>query len=298
MMNPILLFLALLTSVFLVTPPSVMAADTSENSGHTGYVSTTEKVPLPVLDSLTQTNTLVVQQVIDPVRIRLANQQIVQLAGIDIPDLTPYEAGPIAGDARKFLTETLPHKKVRLYQNKQKDKGRENRFGHLIAHLVTSPGEVWVQGELLGKGLARVRPSEDNTALAEQMMALELQARKQGLGLWAAADYSVLSPETADAAIGNWGIVEGTVQKVATVNNRTYLNFGQNWKDDFTIALEPGIRREMVKGGIDPLSLAHKTIRVRGWLENYNGPYLKLLHPVWLEVLPENGEENAATQKK
>ena len=69
--------------------------------------------------------------------------------------------------------------------------------------------------------------------------------------------------------------------------NKIYLNFGDNWRTDFTIMITPAIRKKMIAQGHDPLSLQGVKVRVRGWLENYNGPNIELIHPAWLEVLSE-----------
>lgn len=255
------------------------------------HTSSAQEPPQNRFLPLKQTNTVSVQDIIDPLRIQLSDQNIVHLVGIDIPDLTPYESGPIAEQALTELRDTLKGKRVRLYQTKNKDKGFKNRFGHLLAHLETSPENIWVQGFLLEKGLARVRPSQDNIDMAEEMLAAEAKAREGKLGLWQDELYQVLSPELTGDHLNSWGIVEGTIKSSATINNTTYLNFGDDWRSDFTISIPTRIRKQMVKDGINPLNLTHKKVHVRGWLENFNGPFIELMHAKWLQVLPESADE-------
>lgn len=231
-----------------------------------------------------------VEEIIDPLRLRLQDGRIVQLAGIDIPDLTPYDSGAIGLATMDFLKEKLTKKRVKLYQGKDAKKDRTNRMGYHIAHLVEKTGDTWIQGALLEAGLARVRPDSENTEMAEAMMALEGAARAEKRGLWADEAYAVLRPETAARALHNWGIVEGTIRASAMAKNTVFLNFGADWRTDFTIGLPSDTRRKLINEGIDPLQLGGKHVRVRGWIESYNGPYIKLDNPVWMEILPDSTE--------
>ena len=78
-------------------------------------------------------------------------------------------------------------------------------------------------------------------------------------------------------------IVEGIVTSTADVRGQIYLNFGADYKTDFTIAIARKYRRKFE--AIDPLSLEGARVRVRGWIELYNGPMIWIDHPERLEVL-------------
>jgi len=69
------------------------------------------------------------------------------------------------------------------------------------------------------------------------------------------------------------------------VRGQIYLNFGADYKTDFTIAIAKRNRKRFEKAGLDPLSLEGATVRVRGWIELSNGPMVWLDHPERLEVL-------------
>jgi hypothetical protein len=86
----------------------------------------------------------------------------------------------------------------------------------------------------------------------------------------------------------SWQIVEGKVESVATKNNRTYINFGKDWRTDFTVSIKSGDKRDFSKRGINPLDWGGKHIRVRGWLDEYNGPYIQINHPESVEILSKN----------
>ena len=82
-------------------------------------------------------------------------------------------------------------------------------------------------------------------------------------------------------------MIEGRVLDAAKVKGTVYLNFGENWRSDFTITIENRARRTFIKSKLDPLSLEGRRIRVRGWLKRRNGPGIKATHPEQIEVIEQ-----------
>ena len=246
-------------------------------------------MPKPGSDyaALRSMGNMLVNQVIDPLRVRLNDGRIVQLSGLDIPDLNASNPGDISAKAFAMLKSMLDHKQVTLYQTKEDGESRKNRMGHYLGHLETHDGKFWIQGALLQNGFARIQPAATHNEMAAQMLVLENEAITEKRGLWANDAYSVLTPETADKAMNNWAIVEGTIAKTGSSNNVIFLNFGDDWRKDFTIGVEGEARRQLAKNNITSLNLAGKRVRVHGWVESYNGPYIKLSNAIWLEFLPD-----------
>ncbi len=230
---------------------------------------------------------VLVKQMIDPLRVQLQDGRIVQLAGVEIPDNDPALPGEIASKAFEQLKTILANKQVTFYQTKAEGEGRRNRMGHYLGHLETHQDKIWVQGFLLKNGLARIQPGADNIEMSAQMIALENEALKEKRGIWASDKFGVLTPETADTAMNSWAIIEGTISKTGMSNNTIFLNFGDDWRKDFTIGIEGEVRRQMAKRQLDTLGMAGKRVRVHGWVESYNGPYIKLSNAAWLEILPD-----------
>lgn len=243
----------------------------------------------PFENELKLTHTGTVTQIIDPLRIEIDHKKIVQLVNIDIPDYDPYDPGPLAVTVKATLEDMLKGKKVKLYQRKKtKETGFKTRMEHLLGHLVRAQDGLWVQGYLISGGYVRIRPSQYNIEAATDMKTLESHAEKQQIGLWDMQQYpqyKKLSAENAADGLNGWSIIEGTITKVASMNNIIYLNFGDDWRKDFTIMLESDVRRAFAKDGINPMSLHGQRILVHGWLEEYNGPMIKLLNPVWLDLI-------------
>lgn len=230
-------------------------------------------------------NTVTVRRIIDPLRLELTDGSMIQLSGIDIPEMTGQDPGDVAVAVSIFLKDLLENKQARLYQTKDADNGRVNRMGYQLVQLEKKDGDVWVQGILLANGLARVWPSARNPEMAKQMIAIEAEAREKRRGLWAAPKYALLTPETAGQALHSMAVVEGTIHAVGASNNKTYLNFGPDWHTDFTIGITPDIRRKLMAAGVNPQELANRKVRVHGWMEDYNGPYIELVDPIWMEIL-------------
>jgi micrococcal nuclease len=161
-----------------------------------------------------------------------------------------------------------------------------DRYGRVLAHARNDQGQ-WLQAEMLRAGLARVATSADARDGAAEMLAVEDEARRARRGMWAPGgwrvrDAATLSPRDADS----FQIIVGTVRNVASVKGRTYLNFGDDWRSDFTVAVAPAALKLCRSAGLDPTTLSGKSLRVRGWVKSQNGALIDLTHPEQIEVLP------------
>lgn len=246
--------------------------------------------PFPTANfkGLKLTGTRQATEVTDPLTVQLDDGRLFSLTGLEIPDYNPYNPGPITQTAIRVLKDLLIGSHVNFYQQvKKKDAGMTNRMGHHLAHLEKKENGAWVQGTLLSLGLARVKTERRNTEMVAEMLGLEAKARAEKLGLWALPEYEIIKPQEAPNKKGSFQIVEGKVLSTAMKQNRVYINFGDNWKDDFTVTIPPEFRTNFFKTKLDPLQLNGKTIRVRGWIEEYNGPFIEIDHSERIEVLKD-----------
>jgi len=138
---------------------------------------------------------------------------------------------------------------------------------------------------LLRLGLVRVRTTGDNFDLAKEMYIHEDFARSEKSGLWKIRAFEVHDPDNARLFTDGFGIVEGTVKSVSLKQGQTYVNFGNNWKKDLTLSIPRSKRKVFMKAGLNPINWGGKKIRVRGWLRDYNGPYVEIDHIEALEFL-------------
>jgi len=236
-------------------------------------------------EGLKHTMTGRVDTIIDQQTLLLKDGKIVRLLGLEYPEGESRYLG------KSLLERLLPEgTEVMLYQRRTQisgDKtGKISRMGHVLAHLVKKENEEWINGVVVGSGLAYAITDADNPAMAVQLYALEQKARANGYILWAKDSmHGLLSPDTAAQGEGTFRVVEGVVNRAATSKNNLYLNFGTDSKKDFTVMVSPALRKAIVRKGIDPMTLANTKIRVRGWIRPWNGPFMELETAERLEVL-------------
>ncbi len=245
------------------------------------------QLPSGDFSDMRRTGFATVSEILNPLTVKLDDGRSIHLAGLNFADLDFYDPGDLSITAMHILDDFLVGKKVTIYQTKNSDKGRKNRMDHHISHLVRTDNGVWVQGMMLSLGVARVRTTPNNPDMAKQMLSIENSARILKTGMWNIKDHNVLTPEQAKKHIGSYQIIEGKVQSVSMRKNKLYLNFGQNWRDDFTIAISAFNLKKFTKQKLNPQQWNGKLIRIRGWIESYNGPYMDIDHPERFEALFE-----------
>lgn len=223
-------------------------------------------------------------KIIDGDTIILKDKIRVRLVGIQAPKLRRDPKGrktwPLGESSMKALSDLVLDKFVTLYFGG----ARRDRYGRALAHLFLDDG-LWVQGEMLKDGMARVNSFADNRAIVPEMMQKEQQARLKGRGLWALDHYQPKDHLTAEKYQNSFQLVSGIVADVAKVRGTYYLNFGENWKEDFTIVIKPLAARKFIKANINPEDYQGKKIEVRGWLKSYNGPMINATHPEQITLI-------------
>lgn len=163
----------------------------------------------------------------------------------------------------------------------------QDRYGRLRAQIAVN-GD-WLQGELLQRGLARVALSPARTECAATLYAAENDARDAKRGLWASADYAVRNPMTLWHDLGTFQIVEGKVLNASVHDGRAYLNYGIDWRTDFTVTISPDDMKLFRKEHVDPRDNVGKFIRVRGFVDWQNGPEIEIANPETIENIdPQN----------
>jgi len=221
-----------------------------------------------------------VARVVDGDTVHLADGREIRLVGIDAPELNPghetLPPEPHARAARRALRELVGGARVR--PRFAPDAPRRDRYGRWLAHLA-APDGTWVQGALLRGGHARAYILRHGRPLAPRMLALERRARRANRGLWTRQAYRVRTPAETHDAVGSWRIAEGRVRDAAVVDGRLYLNFGADWRTDFTITVPPEARERFARAGLTRERLDGARVRGRGWLEAYNGPQMELTVP-------------------
>jgi micrococcal nuclease len=224
-----------------------------------------------------------VQTVVDAGSMRLADGRTLRLAAIWTP-LPPID--PRAGErsmanaarARAFLEAVAQSPLILAFEGASSD-----RYQRLVAHVV-SDGR-WIQGEMVAAGMALAAPSAAHRAWSIELLALEDHARRARRGLWADGALRVRDAAAIGRFSEGYAIVEGVVGAVARYSSITYLNFGPDWRSDFSAAAASGARALLRDAGIPLQELAQHRVRVRGEMIWRNGPFIEIAVPEQIEVL-------------
>jgi micrococcal nuclease len=211
----------------------------------------------------------------------LTDGRALHLEGIRLPDAAEDHAPQaITEQAFAALNALARGKLLTAYAIWPK----EDRYDRVRAQVFAADG-TWLQRALLQKGLARVQIAPDRGECYRELYAAEAEARKAGLGLWADPAYAFRSPGNVAAAAGSFQIVVGRVLSTTAREGRVYLNFGNDWRKDFTVSVAPDDRKTFTRMGVDPLNYQGKLIRVRGMVQMLDGPEMDVGNPKEIELL-------------
>lgn len=222
--------------------------------------------------------------VVDGDTLRLEDGRVLRLSGIDAPrppaGADPARRWPLAEGAAALLGDLTAGQPLSLAVEVAED-----RYGRVLAQVTREDG-LWIQGEMLRRGLARVQTRADAHARTPEMLAVEAEARAARRGLWRTRAYAVR--DAADTARlsrdrDSFQVVEGTVMSAAKVKNLIYLNFGSDWREDTTVSIDSAAAKACARAGLDPLALQGRMVRVRGWVTERNGPMIAVTHPEQIE---------------
>ncbi|NNF76651.1 MAG: hypothetical protein HKN05_01355 [Rhizobiales bacterium] len=169
---------------------------------------------------------------------------------------------------------------------------KADRHGRKWAQLFLTSGEAdkrkWLQAAMVEAGYARVSPSTLGSSCASTLLKLEGQARARKVGLWGQQRFEVLeawATRKLRRRENSFQLVRGEVTGVAETKRVTYVNFGKDWRTDFTVNISARTAKRFKKGGFQPADLKGKTVRVRGWVTYANGPMIRVRAAEQIEIL-------------
>lgn len=236
-----------------------------------------------------------VARVIDGETVALDDGRELRLAGIQAPRAqdagAQLGAWPLEEASRIALAELILGKQVQIAFGASK----VDRYGRLIGHLFAMRDGVrqWIEGELLGRGLARVMVLPGDGACLSELLAHERLARTDNTGVWQVTIYAPKDAFQTAALLSvrsTFQIVRGRIASVGRTKSAVYLNFGKDPRTDFTVRIPRMVLRRNEAWNAALEKLNGRTIEVRGWIERRNGPMISLTHPGEL-IVP--GEEES-----
>jgi endonuclease YncB( thermonuclease family) len=238
-----------------------------------------------------------VAKVLDGRSFFLDDGREIRLAGLDVPPVPrPTEDGPraAAGDAAKAALEAIvAGRTVTLSRGRT----ASDRYGRTLAYAeVTPEGSApgvaqGVAQAMLAGGHARVSAPIETMACASEFLGQERAARAGKLGLWADPYYLVLGAESGARLLaeqGHFSVVEGKVLSVRESGGTIYVNFGRRWSEALTVTILKRNERIFTAAGVPPAKLEQRRIRVRGWIDERNGPRIEANRPEQIEIADLN----------
>ncbi len=236
-----------------------------------------------------------ITQIIDGDTLVLAGGAQVRLTGIQAPKLPLGRAGmkawPLAAEAKSAVSKMALGRDVVLFGlGRDSDRHGRRLAQILVADVASGQSRSdWLQGEMVRQGFARVYTFRDNRACAVALYAREREARAARRGMWRLDFYDIRSAEDdLGRDLGTFQLVEGTVHRVVRGKGDAYLDFGDDYKSDFSVIILARNLRLFDDEGYDLRGLQGRQVRVRGWLAKRNGPLIEVTHPEQIERLADD----------
>lgn len=229
-----------------------------------------------------------VVKVIDGDTVRLENGKILRYIGIDTPELRRkiegrwiYSPAPFAEEAEEYNKKLVEGKYVKV----EFDVKKTDEYGRLLGYVFVD--NTFVNAKLLEEGLAVLYTQPPNVKYVDLFIRLQKKARKERKGLW--GSYEVVDASSAYKFIGQIRRVKGKVLSTYRSQNCIFLNFGKDWRKDFTVVIFRKSWDYFKRKGIDPeVFYKNKTIEVTGRIREYNGPEIIVNLPEEITVLDSN----------
>ncbi len=214
-------------------------------------------------------------------RLTLNDGRDLILAGLE----TPRPAAARA-PAEPFAPETLARTKALTEDRPLRWRAAPvaDRWNRPSGILEARGPDGWfsVQAALVAEGLARVRPCDEAEVDCRAWLEAEEGARAARRGLWSSPYFAVRPADAiGPSAAGAFCLVEGVILDAAAVRGWTYLNFGVDYRRDFTAAVPPDHAARFAS--LDLEAWPGASVRVRGFVESRNGAMITLAHPLQLE---------------
>jgi Staphylococcal nuclease homologue len=162
--------------------------------------------------------------------------------------------------------------------------GALDRHGAIHGTLYVDGSELAL--DMAGKGQLRVRPALGEEACYAELMTAEDNARRARLGLWADPGYAVAdaaAPEAVARHADAFAIVAGRVLHVGVTKTTTWIDFGEIWREDVTLAIPAKQWPRFEASGLTAAALKGSYIRARGVVTMRDGPRIEITEPEAIE---------------
>ncbi|MDF1749894.1 MAG: thermonuclease family protein [Alphaproteobacteria bacterium] len=155
----------------------------------------------------------------------------------------------------------------------------QDRYGRLRAKLSVDDQDIAAQQAR--NGWVRAFPEPDaNQDTVIPLLTAEAEGRTTGKGFWESGFFQVYTADSYSTGTDRFEIVSGRAKRVTRIGDRDHLEFGEDWRTDFTAGLDRSLRKSF-----DPDAMIGKSIELRGWIRNWNGPFMEITEPTQISQL-------------
>ncbi len=208
----------------------------------------------------------------------LSDGRVALLAGIRLPG-ADRPADPMASEALAGLRDLALKAPLMMTSTPP----RQDRYDRIHVQAFS---DIWLQTELLRRGLARVDIAPDRQECFPDFYEAETEARNAKRGLWALPDFAVRQAIAVSAPDGSFQIVQGRVVNVGGHDGRVILDFSADYRKDFSATIAPEDRKAFRDSDLVLEDLTGHEVRLRGMVVILNGrPEIALSNPHQIELL-------------
>ena len=217
-----------------------------------------------------------VVRVIDGDALVLSTGQSVRLIGIEAP-AGPYRdrAGdPGYEEAKRTLEDMALGREVELrYGGLTRD-----RYDRALAHVVTTDTlgpALWLNAEMVRRGVARVRVYPDTAAANDLLLPMETTAREEKAGLWQGRAWQITQADALPDTFQGFQLVEA-------------VTAGMQGSDFPGVSCDVLLERSLLVLEIESAAASFcqldpdTRIRARGYVRNLR---MEISHPLNVEIL-------------
>ncbi|GGD06791.1 hypothetical protein [Aquisalinus flavus] len=210
------------------------------------------------------------------------------LAGVAAPsrvDLDPAESA--IADAAAAALQAALEAAIAAGDLFLEPVGAPDRWGRMPVLAFAEDTTEPLQVRLIEQGHLSILPDQLPAAFDDRFRAAQLTAQVTGRGVWATESLRVLYADDAGEGEGQLRFVRGRVRYAYEGRDWTYLNFGRDYRTDFTIMIKPRLAQKMTEAGQPPSSFEGRRIEVYGLIHQENGPAVELTSGANIRIIPD-----------
>ena len=171
-----------------------------------------------------------------------------------------------------------------------------DRSGFPVGFVIREEDGTLAQADLISKGIAWAFSTDTSRAMMDPLRRIEAQARSEQKGFWTKPEYALQTTDTVGNYPNSFQVVEGKILNAEVKRIYTFFSFGKDWRTDFTVRILNKNWGKYTARKDNPLNLTvwrysdprewiGRTIRVRGWVEENDGPMITMTHPEQIEIV-------------